>query len=52
VCDRKVLPSVRDIIVTLEEPRFPYTKTFFDFSPKTEAIHASKQKQQDNPNPN
>jgi len=52
VCDRKVLPSVRDITVTLEEPQFPYTKTFFDLSPKTEAIHASKQKQQGNPNPN
>ena len=33
VCDRKVLPSVRDITITLEEPKFPYTKTFFGISP-------------------
>ena len=33
VCDRKVLPSVREVTVTLEEPRFPYTKQFFGITP-------------------
>jgi Organic solvent tolerance protein OstA len=52
VCDRKVLPSIRDITVALEEPKFPYTKTFFDISPRTEAIHTSKQLQPDDLKPN
>ena len=42
VCDRKVLPSIRDIIITLEEPEFPYTKAFFGISPKTKVIDSSK----------
>jgi|GEM_PF-1628205 len=37
VCDRKILPSIRDITITLDEPRFPYTEQFFgiDLTTKT-----------------
>ena len=33
VCDRNILPSAREATVTLEEPRFPYTKKYFGMTP-------------------
>ena len=33
VCNRRVLPSIREVTITLEEPLFPYTKQFFGITP-------------------